>query len=95
MSTPKPKSNRIQETPKPGTSMGIKGVQLEEVEYVFSQDSDTNQKADEGQTIKIFTRRSGVGSYIVIKTKRWAMDADDIDKFADCLKRIVSMPEVQ
>jgi len=85
----------IQKISKPGTFIGIEGVELTEVGNSFYQDSDTNQKVDEGQSIKIFTRSSGAGSYIVIKTKRWAMDADDIDKFAACLKRIVNIPEVQ
>jgi len=93
--TPKPKSKPIQKISKPGTFMGIEGAELTDVKYVFYQDSDTNQRADEGQSIKIFTRSSGAGSYIVIKTKRWAMDADDIDKFATCLKKIVNIPEVQ
>lgn len=85
----------IQKIPKPGTFMEIEGVELTEVEYTFYQDSDSCQQPDEGQSIKIFIRSSGSGSYIVIKTKRWAMDADDIDKFAACLKRIVNIPEVQ
>lgn len=85
----------IQKISKPGTFMKMEGVELSDVEYTFYQDSDTNQKVDAGQTIKIFTRSSGAGSYIVIKTKRWAMDAEDIDKFAACLKKIVNTPEVQ
>ncbi len=85
----------IQKISKPGTFMEIEGVELSESAYSFYQDSDSNQIEDEGQSIKIFTRSSGAGSYIVIKTKRWAMDADDIDKFAACLKRIVNIPEVQ
>ena len=79
--------------PKRGSFMGIKGVQLSDVSYFFFQDSDTNQAADEGQTLKVFTEDSGAGAYLVIETPRWAMDADDIDKFCDALKRIASTPE--
>jgi hypothetical protein len=85
----------IQKISKPGTFMGIEGAELEEVGYVFEQESDSCQRTDVGQSIKIFTQSSGTGSYIVIKTKRWAMDADDIDKFAACLKKIVNIPEAQ
>lgn len=85
----------IQKISKSDTFMGIEGVELSDAGYTFYQDSDTNQKVDAGQSIKIFTRSSGAGSYIVIKTQRWAMDAEDIDKFAACLKRIVNIPEVQ
>ena len=80
--------------PKNGTFMGIKDVQLFSVAYEFSQDSDSCQPQDNGQNLKVFTGDGGGGSYVIIETARWAIDDDDIDKFADCLKRIVSIPEV-
>jgi hypothetical protein len=73
--------------------MDIKGVNLFGVVYEFSQDSDSCQEGDVGQTIKVFTEDGGGGSYIVFSTERWAIDHDDIDKFADALKRIVAIPE--
>ena len=79
--------------PKCGTFMGIKGVQLDQVSYEFSQEEDTNQDGDLGQSIKVFTQDSGGGCYIVIETERWAMDHDDIGKFCDALKKIVNIPE--
>ena len=81
--------------PKGGTFMGIKGVQLNEVMFDFTQDTDTDQSSDDiCQTLTVRTPNCGEGAYLVIETERWAIDDDDIDKFADCLKRIVSIPEV-
>jgi hypothetical protein len=79
--------------PKPNSFMGIDGVELFGVVYEFSQDSDSCQAGDAGQSIKVFTEDAGGGSYIIFSTERWAIDADDIDKFADTLKRIVAIPE--
>jgi hypothetical protein len=79
---------------KPENFMGIKGVNLFGVAFEFSQDSDSCQGGDDvGQSIKIFTEDAGGGSYILFSTERWAIDHDDIDKFADTLKRIVALPE--
>ena len=73
--------------------MNIKGVKTYDVAFTFSQDPDTWQSSDVlGQDIKISTAESGGGSYIIIETERWAMDADEIDDFCDCLKKIVAMP---
>lgn len=78
---------------KIGEFMGIKDVHLYKVLYEFGQDSDTNQDRDEGQTLKIFTEDSGGGSYAIIETERWAVDPEDIDKFAAAIKKIVKIPE--
>lgn len=76
-----------------GSFMGVKGVHLHGVTYDFGQDSDSCQEDDLGQSLKVFTEDGGGGSYICIETERWAIDHDEIDKFADCLKRITSIPE--
>ena len=88
------KSEKKEANPlKCGTFMGLKDVQLSEVELVFYQDSDSCQEKDNGQSLKVFTRDAGGGSYICIATDRWAIDWDAIDIFATCLKKIVKMPE--
>lgn len=86
-------ANERPKPPKCGTLMGIKGVSLERVIYEFSQDSDSCQDNDNGQSLTVSTDDGGGGSYIVISTERWAVDYDDIDKFTDTLKRIVNLPE--
>ena len=50
-------------------------------------------KGDEVQTLTASAEDGGGGAYLVIKTKRWAIDSDDIDKFAAAMKRIVNLPE--
>jgi len=79
--------------PKCGTFMNIQSAQLNRVSYEFSRDSDSCQDDDSCQSIKIFTEDGGGGSYIIIETKRWAIDPNDIDKFCDALKKIVNIPE--
>jgi hypothetical protein len=69
-----------------------KGVEISEVEFNFSQDVDSCQDSDDMcQVLKVFTQDAGGGSYICIKTDRWAIDTEDIDKFAEILKKIVGM----
>jgi hypothetical protein len=82
------------ETPKVGNFMGIKGAMLNEVTFEFSQDVDSCQSAEDiCQSLKVQTPDAGGGAYIVIETTRWAIDGDDIDKFAATLKKIVGLPE--
>jgi hypothetical protein len=87
------KNSAEKKAPNVGEFMGVAGVRLSEVSFSFNQDSDTNQSDDIGQEIEITTQDSGGGAYIVIKTDRWAMDVDDIDKFCETLKKIVKIPE--
>ncbi len=86
------KNSAEKKAPNVGEFMGVAGVRLSEVSFSFNQDSDTNQSDDIGQEIEITTHDSGGGVYIVIKTDRWAMDVDDIDKFCETLKKIVKIP---
>ena len=80
--------------PKCGTFMGVKGVQLSEVQFTFTQEVDTNQSSDDVcQVLTASTEDGGGGAYLILKTERWAIDSDDIDKFAAAMKRIVNLPE--
>ncbi len=80
--------------PKPRNFADVDGVNVSRVTYEISQDSDSCQDEDLGQTIKVSTDDAGGGSYVVISTDRWAIDADCIDNFAAMLKRVVAIPEV-
>jgi hypothetical protein len=77
----------------PVNFMNIKDVTLSSVCCEFYQSADSCQDKDVGQVIKIFTENAGGGTFAVIETERWSVDADDIDKLIDCIKRIVAMPE--
>ncbi len=78
---------------QPLNFMDIEGVKISDITYEFCQDSDSCESEDCGQSIRIFTANAGGGSFVVISTERWAMDYDDIDKFAACLKGICETPE--
>lgn len=63
---------------------------LESWSETYSQDVDTWQSADEGpQTLSLEALESGGGNYIVLKTERWAIDPDEIDAFAEHLKKFI------
>lgn len=49
---------------------------------VFVDDKDTSAKSSlpELNTLKVKTVCNGVGSYIVLETKRWAVDEESLDK---------------
>ena len=68
------------------------GVSIGRVVYEFDQDSDSCQSEDVGQTLEISTDDAGGGSFIILKTERWAIDSDCIDKFAAMLTEIVNIP---
>jgi len=56
----------------------------------YSQDTDTWQPSNEGpQTLSLEALESEGGHYIVLKTERWAIDPDEIDGFAEHLKKFI------
>lgn len=63
------------------------GVEISgDLKLEFSQKSDSCDKDQDGQYLKVCTQDAGGGKYLIIKTKRWAIDADEIDEFAQILK---------
>ena len=66
-----------------------KGVHLEEIKFVFTQDSDCCEVDPVGQVLEIETQDGGGGPYIVIKTDRWAIDVDQFDNFSKILKNVL------
>ena len=68
------------------------GVGIGRVLYELNQDSDSCEREDLGQTLKVSTDDAGGGSFIILKTERWAIDSDCIDKFAAMLKEVVNIP---
>lgn len=70
-----------------------KPPRLAEVSAVYLQDSDSCDGDDDFQTIKVATKDAGGGPYIIIETKRWAIDPDEIDTFARMLKDVIARIE--
>ena len=66
-------------------------MKLESVTEVYLQDEDCCGRANETcQDIELSTHDGGGGSYIVIKTERWAVDdGKEIDAFAKMLKALL------
>lgn len=55
--------------------------------YCYSQDSDSCQSDQMSfQTLVVQIEDAGGGNYLVIRTKRWALDEDSIDRFCAMLK---------
>jgi hypothetical protein len=63
-----------------------KGVELSEVLYTFSQNSDSNESGDLGQDLKVSVESAGAGYFLTLESKRWAIDFDDLDRFVKMLK---------
>lgn len=56
-------------------------------EVMLTQEEDTAGRVNEtDQYLTLKTADGGGGPYIVIETERWAIDADEIDNFAEMLK---------
>lgn len=66
-----------------------KGVKVSEVSVTLAQASDVCE-IDVGQELEIKTQDAGGGNFIIISTRRWAIDADEIDTFAKMLKSVLN-----
>ena len=63
--------------------------ELSEATAVYTQEADTWDKG-EFQELKLTSIDSGAGKYLIIETPRWAMDADEIQDFANFLSAWMS-----
>jgi hypothetical protein len=55
----------------------------------YSQNSDSCQDIDTGQELTLSSADAGGGHYIILETTRWAIDAENIDAFAQMLKDFI------
>lgn len=69
------------------------GTDLSGAEFLYYQDSDSCQSEDIGQELVIKTDDAGGGPFVIIETKRWSIDKEDIDRFCSVLKNIVKVVE--
>lgn len=63
--------------------------------HIYEQDEDSaGRTSHDSQQLEIEVTDAGGGPYIVIKTERWALEAESIDAFADELKaRLSAIPD--
>lgn len=61
-------------------------IRLFRKELVYVQEPDSCDSAQLDQTLYISTDDAGGGSYVILKTDRWALDRDDIDGLCQQLK---------
>jgi len=83
---PTPKAHTVEE---PKVSKLPKGVQLSSLSATFYQDTDPCQENDIGQELVVSTADAGGGNFLVIETKRWAINADEVDEFCQMLKDVL------
>lgn len=57
-----------------------------ELTGTFSQSKDGNDPGDEYQYLYLKISDCGGGPYILMETKRWAIDFNEIDKFVELIK---------
>lgn len=60
-------------------------VKLFSKELVYVQEPDSCDPSQMDQELRIMTDDAGGGSYIILKTERWAVDRDEIQQFCDML----------
>ena len=60
-------------------------VKLFSKELVYVQEPDSCDPSQMDQELRIITDDAGGGSYIILKTERWAVDRDEIQQFCDML----------
>lgn len=73
--------------------MNESSVKLYESKDTWTQDNDCCDDQSCGQQLIVQTQDGGGGSFIVLETQRWAIDADDIDKFCAMLKSTIERVE--
>jgi hypothetical protein len=67
-----------------------KDMELDAATVSISQEVDScGRAADMCNELEIKTQNAGGGHYIVLKTKRWAIDDSDVDAFAAMLKEFM------
>ena len=71
-------TTKFQPMPKPP-----KGVQLVGLTLEYYQEADSDDPDDGYQALIVKTADAGGGTYPVISTERWAMDAEDTQWLAD------------
>ena len=70
-------------------------MKLESLTTMYSQEADSCAPINtETHELSIEITDAGAGPYAVIKTRRWALDAAEIDAFAAELKRRIAEVEV-
>ncbi|MDO8640759.1 MAG: hypothetical protein Q7R33_04380 [Nitrosarchaeum sp.] len=70
-----------------------KNVEVEKISVTLTQDSDSCQSDDNGQSLIVETDDSGAGPYVILKTERWALDTEEMSGFVNLLKQIVTLAE--
>jgi hypothetical protein len=57
-----------------------------ELSFTFAQDNDCCDDGSVGQDLIVKSQDGGGGKYLVIETRRWAIDS--IDEFVELLKQV-------
>lgn len=71
-------------------------MEKSKVKIKFYQEADSGRpygEDDEGNILTVETENNGIGNYIVISTKRWAIDPDELIEFANELKKVWDIGE--
>lgn len=62
---------------------------VECISIKLRQEPDSCSNDKDYQVLTISTDNAGGGKYVIIKTPRWSINPDDIDKFAQILKDVL------
>jgi len=64
-------------------------IRLLSKELVYVQEPDSCDPGQMDQGLRISTDDAGGGSYLILKTDRWALDRTDIDDFCNLLRSVL------
>lgn len=64
---------------------------LSDVRYRYEQDNDSCDSNTDGQFLVVRTHDAGGGWYLTLKTKRWALSADELDEFVAMLRGVLAL----
>jgi hypothetical protein len=70
-----------------------KGITLSDCKFTFYQESDSCDENQSGQELSVLLEDNGAGKFLVIETRRWSLDFDEISKLNDILNQVKSIVE--
>jgi len=64
---------------------------LVDIRYRYEQDNDSCDSNTDGQCLTVQSHNAGGGWYLTLKTKRWALNADELDEFVAMLRGVLAL----
>lgn len=72
-------------------------MEIDKIEKTFVDERDCAARLSlpEYNTLRMKTENNGVGNYVVIQTRRWALDETSLDEFVQQIKKLLQESNTQ